>query len=83
MTRYGTSNHTGAGTYELRSIGATKSKATYVDPDVIKLSKAPGFETHIYTSARDAGERGSRASSTGGSQDLIIKKETTWNVVTS
>ncbi|KAL6705998.1 hypothetical protein ACN47E_006100 [Coniothyrium glycines] len=83
MTRYGTSNHTWNGTYELKDLNGVESRVTRTDPDMNNILVSPAFETHIYTSTQEIGGRGSRASSTGGSQDLIIKKETTWNVVTT
>jgi hypothetical protein len=82
MTRYGTHN-TGTGTSELRDMSGTRSKSDHQNTDAPLAQKRAAFETQIYTSSRGTEDRVSRASSTGGSQELIIRKETTWNVVTS
>jgi len=42
------------------------------------VQENPDFETQVYTSTREAIGRSSLGS--GGSQDLIIRKETTWVV---
>jgi hypothetical protein len=67
MTVYG---NYGTGTYELKSMsskGAAKSEIKGLSPGVVIESETRG--------------RNSPESTSGGSQDMIIRKETTWTVV--
>ncbi|KAF2850850.1 hypothetical protein T440DRAFT_554651 [Plenodomus tracheiphilus IPT5] len=74
-TVYG-SYGTRAGAMELSEMNHSRPKTTD-----LKITVQKQFETRIDTSAQEAGERASRASTSGGSQDLIIRKEATWNVI--
>jgi hypothetical protein len=78
---YGSGGNYGTGTYELKSM---RSKRPQLLETQVKLPYAGSnfeAEAETHTSTREAGDRGSVGSTSGGSQDLIIRKETTWTVV--
>ena len=77
-----TTNVYGNGTFEMSNLNS--SRHTTSRPQIrnrFSAKNRPDSETQVTVSRRIAGERGSLGS--GESQDLIIRKETAWNVVRS
>jgi hypothetical protein len=73
---WGYSTNYGHGTIELNEINTQRTTASKRKSEVrFSVQESSNFDTQVYTST---GEGGSVAS--GGSQDLIIRKETVWTV---
>jgi hypothetical protein len=69
----------GNGTFEMDHINSSAPSASRTGMrDVYSAKAYPTHETQTSTSMRNTGERSSLGS--GASQDLIIRKETTWIV---
>jgi hypothetical protein len=64
----------GTGTYELKSMNSKVISKLEVKAPTARSD----FESEVQTERR---ARESMGSTSGGSQDLIIRKETTWSVV--
>ncbi|KAH7064015.1 hypothetical protein BKA63DRAFT_176967 [Paraphoma chrysanthemicola] len=76
---YGSGRIYGTGTYELKSMN---SKQPHQPEGAVKRPYTePIFEADGHATTRGASDRCSIDSTSGGSQDLIIRKETTWTVV--
>jgi hypothetical protein len=69
----------GNGTFEMNNLNSRVASASRSAANNLYSSRnPPDFEAKITTSRRLPGERDSLGS--GGSQDLIIRKETAWTV---
>ena len=69
----------GNGTFEMTNMNSAIPPASRAGAGGLYSTKGHSdFETQVSTSRRNAGERSSLGS--GGSQDLIIRKETAWTV---
>ncbi|KAF2035232.1 hypothetical protein EK21DRAFT_107356 [Setomelanomma holmii] len=78
---YGSRRNYGTGTYELKSMSSKQPRPLETEAEGPYDGLNLGAEAH--DSTREAGDRASVISTSGGSQDLIIRKETTWTVVRS
>jgi hypothetical protein len=79
---YGTGNY-GTGTYELKSMNAARAREASnpaAKGPIVKVKASTEFNARAFAQQREGGERDSVGSTSGGSQDLIIRKETTWTV---
>lgn len=79
---YGTGNY-GTRTYELMSMSAARIRDApkpVTKESILRVKASSEFNARVFAQQREVGERDSVGSTSGESQDLIIRKETTFTV---